>query len=194
MANNRLKIQRITVLAMLSGIVILLAAIPQFGFITLGPLSLTILHIPVIIGGVIYGVFGGVVMGTVFGVSSWVISQIRGGVLDILFFNPLISIFPRIVFGLLVGGLSQILLKPTLKKNVYYWYVTLISFLTSVTHSFLVLLMIFIITFEGQLNLGTVLTQFWGFFAVYLGQALLEAVFAAFILQALVRILKARSA
>lgn len=186
---NTSKIRRVTILAMLSALTILLAYIPQLGFITLGPLSITILHIPVLISAMLYGVFGGVFMGTVFGVSSWIISQIRGGVLDVLFFNPLISILPRVLFGLVAGLLAVIFLNKKISLKKYYFRVPIVGFVASMIHSLLVLFMIFFVTMEHSFNPIKMITEFFAFFVIFLGQAGLEALGAAIILLVLARVL-----
>ena len=41
-----------------------------FGFISMPPISLTTLHIPVLLAALVYGRWGGAVLGAVFGVLS----------------------------------------------------------------------------------------------------------------------------
>ena len=134
--------------------------------------------------------YGGIFMGTIFGVSSWVISQMRGGILDALFFNPMISIFPRIIFGIITGLLVVIFLKPKITLKQFYFRVPIISFVASLIHSFLVLLMVFLITVNTTINPFKLISDFIVFFAVFLGQAALEAVGAAFIILVLSKVLK----
>ena len=56
--------------AMFIAIEMLLVFIPFLGYIPIGPLRATTLHIPVIIAGIILGKKGGSIIGLVFGLSS----------------------------------------------------------------------------------------------------------------------------
>jgi uncharacterized membrane protein len=63
--------------------------------------SITVVHIPVIIGAVIEGPVVGSVVGLVFGVSALVKAGISPqGPIDVFFVNPLISVLPRILVGI----------------------------------------------------------------------------------------------
>ena len=57
--------QRLAVLAVLTAIVIILQAAVV---IPLGPFTVTLTMLPIIIGAIMYGPLGGAVLGTVFGV------------------------------------------------------------------------------------------------------------------------------
>jgi uncharacterized membrane protein len=62
--------------------------------------SLTIMHIPVIIGAVLEGPIVGAAIGLIFGVSSLIQSAIAPtGPTDVWFTNPLLSILPRLFIG-----------------------------------------------------------------------------------------------
>lgn len=93
----------LTIIAMLMTIIIVMAAVPNLGFITipfLPGVGATIIHIPVIIAAIYFGVKIGTSAGIIFGISSFVVAWIRPvGVLDPVFRNPLVSILPRIVFA-----------------------------------------------------------------------------------------------
>jgi len=73
-----------------------------FGYIPwLAGASLTIMHVPAIIGGVLEGPVVGAVVGGIFGVTS-LIKAATGpqGPIDALFVNPLVSVLPRIIVGI----------------------------------------------------------------------------------------------
>ncbi|HAX72985.1 MAG TPA: ECF transporter S component [Firmicutes bacterium] len=101
MRNNSVK--KLTVVSMLLAIIILMAAVPQIGFIQIPilMLSITIMHIPVIIGSLLEGPKVGLLLGAAFGISSWAVAMIRPVLpTDYIFQNPLVSIVPRLLFGL----------------------------------------------------------------------------------------------
>lgn len=73
-----------------------------FGYIPwLAGASLTIMHVPAIIAGVLEGPWVGAVVGGIFGVSSLVkAATTPTGPIDTLFTNPLVSVLPRILVGI----------------------------------------------------------------------------------------------
>ncbi len=94
------KIRKIAAGGMLSAVVIVLG-ITRLGLIPwFAGVSLTILHVPVIIGAILEGPVVGLFIGFIFGVSTLIQSAISpAGPMDALFVNPLISILPRLFIG-----------------------------------------------------------------------------------------------
>ncbi len=90
----------ITLIAVFTALIVVLASVPMLGFITIGVVSLTIVHIPVLIGGVFGGRKVALSLGVVFGISSLIVALTRPVTpVDLLFQNPLISVVPRMLFG-----------------------------------------------------------------------------------------------
>ena len=108
----RKRILSITIHAMLVAILLLMGFVPQIGFITINPaISFTIMHLPVLIGAYLFGWKGGSLYGLLFGlVSFYQASANPGGILDPFFQNPLISVLPRFLFGL-ISGITFVLSK-----------------------------------------------------------------------------------
>jgi uncharacterized membrane protein len=99
-----MKTREITINAMLIAITALLAIVPNLGIITIGPVSLTIMHIPVILAGIVFGFQSAVITGVTFGISSMFVAMTRGVTpVDLLFINPVVSVLPRLLFGISVG-------------------------------------------------------------------------------------------
>ncbi|MCY6483538.1 ECF transporter S component [Clostridium aestuarii] len=90
--------KRLTTLAMLSAIAVILGFTP-LGIIPIPPVGATIMHIPVIIAAVLEGPVAGVIMGLIFGVLSVIRAMTTGSVLLFAFLNPLVSVVPRILIG-----------------------------------------------------------------------------------------------
>ncbi|MGI6108531.1 MAG: ECF transporter S component [Eubacteriaceae bacterium] len=105
------KTARLTKLALLAAIEVLLAFTP-LGFIQLPIVSITTLHIPVIIGAIILGPWEGGFLGLVMGLCSVIRSFTSASVLAV-YINPAISgnalasivmdIVPRILIGVVAG-------------------------------------------------------------------------------------------
>lgn len=103
----RTRVMSITVLGIFSGIIALMALVPQLGFIQLGFIALTIIHIPVLIGGYFGGPRVAIGLGLAFGLASFSQALIRPVTpVDLLFQNPLISVLPRLLFGLTLAVLT----------------------------------------------------------------------------------------
>jgi uncharacterized membrane protein len=97
---NRERTRKIVITGVLSAISIFLG-VTRLGFIPwITGASLTIMHVPVIIGGVLEGPFVGFVIGLIFGIFSLIQAAVAPtGPTDVLFTNPLISVFPRLFIG-----------------------------------------------------------------------------------------------
>lgn len=98
MAQDRTR--KIVITAVLGGITILLG-LTHWGFIPwFGGLSLTIMHVPVIIGAILEGPIVGLGIGLIFGLFSMLQAAIAPtGILDPLFVNPLLAVLPRLFIG-----------------------------------------------------------------------------------------------
>lgn len=82
-------------------IILIMSLIPQLGFITIVPgVSLTIIHIPTLIGIFLLKPRSGFILGVAFGVGSLIAAFLYGGPLDLAFQNPLVSVLPRAIFGI----------------------------------------------------------------------------------------------
>ncbi len=107
------RIRKIVVTGVLGAISIFLG-ITHWGFIPwFSGASLTIMHVPVIIGAVLEGPVVGTLIGLIFGVFSLIQAAVApSGPTDVWFTNPLLSVLPR----LFIGIISWLVWK-SLKKN-----------------------------------------------------------------------------
>ena len=99
---KRLDVRRLVVIGVLSGICIMLSITP-LGFIPIGPVNATIMHIPVIIGAVIEGPIVGLAIGLIFGLTSLIRAFTMPTVTSFLMMNPIIS-----VSGKKLGSISLV--------------------------------------------------------------------------------------
>lgn len=132
--------------AMFLALLILLTFTP-IGFIPIGPLKATIVHCPVILMGMLFGIKDGVLAGMCFGVASLVSNTLMPGVLSFAF-TPFISIggiagnwmslvicfLPRMILGLTSGWCGL-----TIHKR---GWLSIGAMVISLLHSFLVLSLI----------------------------------------------------
>lgn len=105
-----LPVKKIAVAGVLSAVVIVL------GITRLGLLpwffgaSVTIIHIPVIIGAVLEGPLVGAFIGLLFGLFSLMQAAVApNGPVDAAFVNPLISVLPRLLIGPAAWGLYRLI-------------------------------------------------------------------------------------
>lgn len=97
----RLPIRKIAVTGVLSALAIVLG-LTRLGFIPwFSGASLTIMHVPAIIGAILEGPVVGILIGGLFGLFSLLQAALAPtGPVDVAFTNPLISIVPRLMIGL----------------------------------------------------------------------------------------------
>ena len=129
--------------AMMAAIVVLLANTP-LGLISVPPIKATTIHIPVILGGVLFGPLAGGILGGVFGVCSMVSNTIAPVPASICF-SPFLNDSPvgalkavwvavgcRILIGVVAGWLWLALKK--FKANEYV-ALPIVGFLGSMTNT-----------------------------------------------------------
>ena len=141
-----MKTRELVLNAIFIGLIAIMAWFPNLGYIQIFPsVGITIIHIPVIVGALTYK-RSGWVLGTAFGLSSLFVALTRPATpIDFLFQNPLVSVLPRIIFGLVIYFLYQFFTKYVKNKSVA---IGLTAFISTLIHSVLVLTMIFIFGVE----------------------------------------------
>lgn len=115
--NKRLNVRKMTVIGVLSAISIMMSMLPFIGYIPIGPIKATIMHIPVIIGAIIEGPVVGAIIGLIFGLTSLWNAITQPVTLSPLFYNPLVSVLPRILIGIVAYYAYQGIYK--ISKKVY---------------------------------------------------------------------------
>jgi len=143
----RKNIREIAFYGVLSAILFVLALVPNIGMIQVGPVSITIMHIPVIIAALLFGVKGGLLMGVLFGVLSWFLALTRAATpIDLWFQNPLVAILPRAAFGgfagLMAGAFKKLANKQPELEGV------IVGALSSLFHSVLVLAVLILVAYD----------------------------------------------
>lgn len=90
-----LSVRQIVVAGILGGIAIFLGY-TRLGFIPVPNLagSATIMHVPAILGGALEGPVVGTIAGGIFGIFSFLTAEVP------IFRNPLVSVLPRLVIGI----------------------------------------------------------------------------------------------
>lgn len=139
-----------TGLTIIAAIIVVLAAIPQLGYIRLPflPFDITLLFVPVLVGSTLYGKKGALILGLVFGLSSMAVAFFRpASPFDLTFRNPLVSVLPRVIFPMVYLFILDIAKKlDTYKLSIIVSVVILIltaSFIiTDMNYSFVIFSML----------------------------------------------------
>lgn len=146
------KTKQLVLLALFSAIEIVLMVTP-LGYIPIGPVRATTLHIPVILAGILLGRKNGAAIGLVFGLTSLIINTIQPTATSFVFspfitmgeysgniFSLLIALGPRILLGYLSGLTYDLLSKRIQNKNTK---VIITALLNTIMHTLLVMGLIY---------------------------------------------------
>ena len=170
MKEGALPVRKIVIAGVLSAIAILLGW-TRLGFITVPTIvaDATIMHVPVIVGGVVEGPVVGGIVGLIFGIFSFIQGTIPA------FKDPLVAILPRLLIGI-TAWLAYV----ALKRMNQYVAVVVGAVVGSLTNT------------VGVLGMG-VLRGYWPAgpaVAVGVAQGIPEAILAALITTAIVVVWK----
>ncbi len=97
--SRHLDARNIAIIGLLGAVTAVLGMTP-LGFIPIGPTRATIMHIPVIVGAILYGPMVGGFVGLIFGVFSLINAFLNPTPVSFVFMNPIISVLPRIIIGI----------------------------------------------------------------------------------------------
>ena len=109
-------VRKMAIIGVLAAISIMLSMTP-LGFIPIGPTNATIMHIPVIIGAVVEGPLVGITVGSIFGATSLLRALTMPTITSFALVNPLVSILPRVLIGVVAYYVYKFTVKFT--KNVF---------------------------------------------------------------------------
>lgn len=138
MTDNRSKAYRLTIRGVLIAIIIVQSMIPFLGYIPLLATSLTIIHITVIVAAITLGTKDGMFIGLIWGVMTMIRAWTAPTTpLDTLIFtNPVVSVLPRILVGLVAGAVFTVLYRRT---KQFYLPTIIAAALATLTNTVLVL-------------------------------------------------------
>lgn len=179
--------------------IILLCAFTPFGFIHLGVIKATIIHIPIIVGSIILGPKIGTLLGLVFGITSIISNTIAPTLLSFAF-SPVIPVLgtgqgsfwalfvalvPRAILGFIPYYIYKALKKVmTRKKPNEKPALFLSGLIATFIHTFLVMGSIAILfqdAYADAVNADSLGAIVIAVLTVFLTNGIAEAVLAAFI-------------
>ncbi len=140
---DRKVILEIVTSAMFIALLAIFSFVPYVGFITIGPISFTTVHIIVLIGAFLLGWKHGLILGFFFGLFSFFQALGTAGTVNYLFVNPFISILPRAIFGV-VAGLVFDFLRKRMTPSQFLGISAISAGLLTLFHTFVTLFCLYI--------------------------------------------------
>lgn len=208
MKTEALKTRRLVETALFAAIVILLAFVPFLGYIPLGFINATTLHIPVILASVLLGPKEGAVVGGVFGLTSLIKNTTQPNLTSFVFspfysvgdvsgnlWSLVICMVPRILVGVVPYFVYKLVKKATKDADMLPLAAAGIS--GALTNTLLVMNMIYLFFAEpyGAANAGKIAeagTTVYGFIlATICTSGIPEALVAAVLVAAIGKVLLA---
>lgn len=112
--------------------------VPFLGYIPVGPFSIVIIQVTVVIAAILLGPKGGTWVGLTWGLINWVRAFVwpTSPLALYVFVNPLVSVLPRLLVGLISGWLFQ---KMVAKRDPKVWQMSVAGVVGSVVNTVLVL-------------------------------------------------------
>lgn len=114
---KKITTKKLSMIGLLSALTILLGLTP-LGYIPFPVVKVTTLPIPTIIGAIIGGPLVGGIVGLVFGLFSLFQNLTAPTILSFMFWNPLVSVLPRVLIGVATGYLYIFLKKVKLNRSI----------------------------------------------------------------------------
>lgn len=163
------KTKGMTQMALFSALIILMAFTPFLGYIPLGFTRATIIHIPVIIGALVFGPKKGVMLGLVFGLTSFInntmnptptsfvftpfysLGEYSGGIGSLI-----ICFVPRILVGVIPFYVYHLIKKRSKKSDVSAVGLIFAGVSGALTNTLLVMNLIFLFFRDGYASANAV--------------------------------------
>lgn len=197
---NKQKISQLVSAAFFISIEVVLFLTP-LGYVHIGPISATTMHLPVILSGIIFGPSMGALMGFVFGMISFLRATFSPNLTSFLFspfievggihgnfFSLVIAFGPRILLG---WGSAKLFRLLSSKKDKVYISGAITALLMTILHTALVMSAIWILFGAEYANAMHISTE--GLAAAILGvitsNGVMEAIVATMVVPILVKAL-----
>ena len=141
--------RKISILALFAAIIIIQNYVPLIDYIPVGPLEITTIHITVIVAAILLGPVDGGIIGGIWGLVDWLraITVTSSALGNVVMVNPLISIVPRILIGVITGWLVNWLIKTRVPQQATFLIGAIVG---SLVNTVLVLSLIYVFYHNGS--------------------------------------------
>lgn len=126
---KKFNVRSMAIVGVLGAISVVLGMTP-LGFIPVGPTRATIMHIPVIIGALMEGPVVGALVGLIFGMFSIFQAITNPTPISFVFLNPVVSVLPRVLIGIITYYVYNVLKKLGNKKTKYLLYLVWVGIIS----------------------------------------------------------------
>ncbi|VEU80763.1 ECF transporter S component [Haploplasma axanthum] len=132
---KRNRVFELVLTAVLGAIILFMSLVPQIGFITILPgVSITLVHIPVLIGVFLLSLKSSIILGFFFGLGSLFAALLSAkSAFDMAFVFPWISILPRILFAVIAFYIAKGFKKLMNVKNGKFILFGIVSIVTALS-------------------------------------------------------------
>ena len=183
---ERNELMKLTTAGVLAAIITMMTFTPYVGYISYGALSITTLHIPVIIGAILLGPMYGAFLGAVWGIDCLIYAVIGATSDGAIFVNPIISVVPRIIVGIVAAfvfiGLEKLI-------KIRFVAIPLTAIAATLTNTVLVLTAIHLFGSHGIVLLSGIVKDI--FMVAISLNGLVELIAAIILVPAIVKTLDA---
>lgn len=175
------KVRDMAYYAIFIAIIAIMTFIPSLGYIVVGGISITILHVVVLIAAFTMGKKGGLVVGLAMGIlclmKAWIMP---GSIYDYPFRNPLCAVLPRALFGFVAGLAADIIAAKFKNKALSASLVVVSSVLLTAFHSIVTVPLIYVCaTWVPELSDWVASNELLIFFgATFVGNSIFEMIVA----------------
>lgn len=145
---KRIDVAYMTELALLAGIVVLMAFTP-LGYLHVGLVQITFIVVPVAVGAVVLGPKAGLFLGLVFGLTSLLQPSSLAMISMVPWQSPIVCIIPRLFVGLVPALIYKGLSKVSKNRQIN---TAIACVLAPITNT--ILYLAFFVTFLGQFMAG----------------------------------------
>lgn len=142
---RKIKIFDLTLCSLLLAIILLLT-FTGLGFFQISGIDITTIHIPVLIGAIILGRWYGSLLGLAWGLASLYLAFKNQSPFTIVFTNPLVSVFPRVLIGFISVDIFNFFSKIAKDKKIG---AIISAFLATFIHTVLVVSLMYVCLKNG---------------------------------------------
>ena len=202
--NRSKKTTNMVLAGVMTALIIVMSSVPFLGYIPLGVINATIIHIPVIIGAILLGPKYGAFLGLVFGMTSMVKNTFSPNLTSFVFspfyqmgeyggniYSVVISLVPRILIGVVAYGVYQGLRKLLSGHRGKTIALAAAGVAGSLTNTLLVMNMIYLFFGEAYLIAGgkTYETVYGAILTIIIGAGVPEAIVSGILTVAICKVM-----
>ncbi|AMB99383.1 hypothetical protein AWM75_04975 [Aerococcus urinaehominis] len=134
------KTLQLTIYALFIAILTIQTFVPVLGYLPLGPIQVTIIQITVIVGAILFGPKTGILLGGCWGGLRLIKAALEPNILSAVFLNPMVSLLPRLLTGLVAGVAFKTLNRYLTRQKAAFWT----GLLGSLTNTVLFLMAVYL--------------------------------------------------